>query len=149
VRADEDRRIGCVVVWAGVGTFERFSSDEVRRWRERGEHEIVHGRTGQVFRLRTDFLDDLARHRTRYDLQRIVRRFRVPLLAVHGTDDETVPIGEIEELLAWAPPPTTRFEAVRGTGHTFGAVHPFAGVTPALERALTVTRTFLAEHLPA
>jgi hypothetical protein len=36
---------------------------------------------------------------------------------------------------------------VEHTGHTFGAVHPFAGMTPALTEAFDATVQFLGRSL--
>jgi dienelactone hydrolase len=149
IRAVEDRRVDGLVGWASVGTFERFTSDERREWRRRGYTEVTNARTGQVFRLRTDLLDDLEANRERFDLHRIVSGLRVPCLLVHGADDEAVPLAEIDALRAHGAPSVTHYELIAGTGHTFGAVHPFAGTTPALEQAIATTIAFLDDHLHA
>jgi hypothetical protein len=38
-------------------------------------------------------------------------------------------------------------QVVKGAGHTFGAVHPFAGPTPHLTDALNATQTWFRRHL--
>ena len=43
--------------------------------------------------------------------------------------------------------PEVVLETVPGAGHTFGAVHPFAGPTPQLTRALNATQAWLCSHL--
>ena len=36
---------------------------------------------------------------------------------------------------------------IEGTGHTFGAVHPWAGTTPALDQVMEATIRWLGRHL--
>jgi pimeloyl-ACP methyl ester carboxylesterase len=102
-------------------------------------------RTGQVFRLHRDFLDDLDAHAERLGVARAAARLAVPHLILHGEADEAVPLAEGRELAAAG---RGELRVIPGAGHTFGAVHPFAGRTPALDQALAATRDFLRRHLP-
>jgi hypothetical protein len=43
--------------------------------------------------------------------------------------------------------PDQEHATIQGGNHTFGAVHPFAGTTEHLERALQLTEQFLQKHL--
>ena len=52
------------------------------------------------------------------------------LFVIHGTDDTSVPLQDGRDLAAASG--TTLLE-IEGAGHTFGAVHPFAGPTADLE----------------
>jgi hypothetical protein len=58
-----------------------------------------------------------------------------------------VSFAEGERLAAAAPRGTTCFEPIAGAGHTFGAVHPFAGVTDHLSRAIESSVEWLARNL--
>jgi pimeloyl-ACP methyl ester carboxylesterase len=91
-----------------------------------------------------DFLDDIIGTRARLNLLSAARRLHSPWLVVHGSADETVPFTEAEELAA-AGGGRARLADIDGAGHTFGAVHPFAGPTPHLEAALAAT----LDHLHA
>jgi fermentation-respiration switch protein FrsA (DUF1100 family) len=54
--------------------------------------------------------------RTRYDNISKITRLRVPLLVLHGEDDEIVPLAQGRRLFAAAPEPK-RFFAIPGAGH--------------------------------
>ena len=58
-------------------------------------------------------------------------------MIVHGSEDESVPLDDARRLAEAAP--DARVEVIEGTGHTFGAGHPFAGPNPDLERAISET----------
>ena len=71
----------------------------------------------------------------------------MPWLIVHGSEDEGVAFLEGERLAAAAPRTRSRFLAIEGAGHTFGASHPWQGATPELERVLDATLSFFASEL--
>jgi dienelactone hydrolase len=141
--------LGALVTWASVATFERFSQAERRAWRERGETVVVNSRTGQQLPMGVEVLDDLEANREALDVGAAAGRVRAPWLIVHGTGDESVPAREGSELLAAAGAEPGRRELleVPGAGHTFGAVHPFAGPTPALTQTLNATQAWFRKHL--
>jgi dipeptidyl aminopeptidase/acylaminoacyl peptidase len=68
---------------------------------------------------------------------------------VHGEDDTRVPPAEGRSLVesAIASGRAARFALVPGTQHTFDAVHPFAGETPALLHAWKELSSFLTTYL--
>lgn len=47
----------------------------------------------------------------------------IPVLVIHGTDDDVTPIGESERLVASAPA-IASLKTVEGAGHLFPATHP-------------------------
>lgn len=146
LRAVADQRVGCLVTWAAVSGFQRWDAETLRAWRERGHVEVVNARTGQVFRLRTDFLDDFEAHAgDRLNVERAARGLAIPHLIVHGTDDESVSVSEAHELVSWG---RGELHLIAGAGHTMGAVHPFRGRTPAFDDALSASLAFFRRHLP-
>ena len=116
-----------------------------RRWREAGFLEITNQRTGQVIKLLPDVLDDLEQSQASLDIGAAADRVNCPWLVIHGAVDETVKLQEAEELAARDSRPASR--VVRSTGHTFGAVHPFQGMTPALTEVFDTTVEFLGKSL--
>jgi pimeloyl-ACP methyl ester carboxylesterase len=145
LRGRDDARVRAVAVWASVSHAQRWSADERAAWRERGYAEFLNARTRQVMRIGTPLLDDLATNAGRLDVLRAASQLRVPLLIVHGDADESVPAWE-GTAIAGAAPPAAEFLLLPGAGHTFGAVHPWQGPTPALERAVEHTLAWLARQ---
>jgi pimeloyl-ACP methyl ester carboxylesterase len=138
-------RISALVTWAAISSSARWSAGMQRRWREAGFLEITNQRTGQVIKLLPDVLDDLEHNAESLDIGAAADRIKCPWLVIHGAVDETVKLKEAEELAARASRPASR--VVPSTGHTFGAVHPFLGVTPALTEVFDATVEFLGKSL--
>ena len=142
--AAADPRVRALVTWAPLGSVERWVN-QAAEWRARGRLDIVNTRTGQVLPLYVDALDDLERHPTVGDFVGAARRVRVPWLILHGTADDAVPVAEAQALAEAAP--EARLLLLDGAGHTFGAVHPFAGMTPDLAVAFDETVKWFGRHL--
>ena len=138
-------RISALVTWAAISTPHRWSAEMQKRWREAGFLEITNQRTGQVIELLPDVLDDLERNAEALDIGAAADHVACPWLVIHGAVDETVKVKEAEELAARASHPASRI--VQRTGHTFGAVHPFQGMTPALTEVFDATLEFLGKSL--
>ncbi len=144
--AASNGRVAALVTWAAIAHTARWSDEMKRRWREAGSLEVKNQRTGEVLPLYPDILDDLDRNAAALDIPRAASGLRTPWLALHGAVDETVPAAEGRALAA--SPAKPEFRVIEHTGHTFGAVHPFAGMTPALGQVFDATVAFLARHLP-
>ena len=146
LRAREDPRLGAVASWAGVSTLWRYSPREVQEWRDKGAMEFLNMRTMQRMRIDSGYLDDLEANRSRFDLIAAVQALAVPLLLVHGNEDSSVPADEARELHV-AAAGRADLHLIGAAGHTFGAVHPWAGSTPAFDEATRVTIDWLHARL--
>jgi dienelactone hydrolase len=139
VAASGEFPVRSVALWNPVASVSWWDEDVRERWRKTGSWEVMNKRTGQVFRVKTALLDDAEGNRGRLDPVGNAERLRVPILAVVAEADESVPPASGRRL-ASAAGPLGSLSEIAGTGHTFGAAHPFAGPTPALEEAILATR---------
>ena len=137
-------RIGAVVTWAAVSTFDRLSDAESIAWQERGEMTIVNMRTGQELAVGIEVLEDVRQNAERLRVLAAARQSPAPILLIHGDSDETVPVTEGRALAETEP---TDLLELEDAGHTFGAVHPFAGPTPQLIQALNATQGWFRKYL--
>lgn len=139
-------RISALATWAAISQTRRWTAEEAVEWRAKEVVEVLNSRTGQQLPLGTELLDDVESNAGKLDILAAASRVSVPWLVVHGSADETVPFAEGEALANAAGGPVTRLW-LEGAGHTLGAVHPFAGMTPALSRAFDATVSHFAQHL--
>lgn len=139
-------RLGALVTWSAVSTFDRASDEEKQAWRDTGSSRVINARTGQELALGTEILDDLEANATRLDIAAAARERRAPWLLIHGARDETVPASEANRLHQQAQESVELLE-VAGAGHTFEVGHPFSGPSPQLVTALNATQTWFRRHL--
>ncbi len=137
LRASEDGRIVCVATLNGTSHFNRLPAADVERARREGRTFVRNARTGQDMPLECGWFDDAARH----DLETAATQVFVPALVLQALADTAVPPDEGRALSGWIA--GSRLVEVPDADHVFGARHPFAGWTPALERVARELDAFL------
>lgn len=147
--AERRPRIGALATWAAISDVRRWRPEQMAAWRREGRIDITNARTGQVLPMYPDTLDDIDAHAaSSLDIGAAAARLRRPWLLVHGSADEAVPVAEAMNLDRVRPAGSGNERLILdGAGHTFGAVHPFAGMTSALEATVDATVRFMARHL--
>jgi len=105
-------------------------------WKKKGFIEVT-GADGRPLRLNVSFLEDALGYGEREAAEGI----RVPTMIVHGSRDETVPLGFSRRAAARIP--GCRLEVIRGADHTYSNPAHF-------ERMLRLLSAFLLEvcHRP-
>ena len=146
LHAAEAGDYSCVIAWAAIQTASRFDEETIERWRREGHLEVANARTGQVFKIQLDGLQDYEANKERFDIQAATGRIVAPTLFVHGTMDESVEIDALDALLA-ARGPEGEALRLKGAGHTFGIRHPMTQSSPDFEAVWAKTKAFLGEHL--
>jgi alpha-beta hydrolase superfamily lysophospholipase len=134
-----------VVAWSPIARVDRWDRATKREWRARGFAEVVNARTKQVMRTSTACLDDVESHRERLDILAAAERLQVPVLVVHGTRDESVPIEEGRTIVAHAR--DASLLAIDRASHTFNAIHPLVHVPFELYLAAEVSAHFMKAYL--
>ncbi|UUZ89514.1 alpha/beta hydrolase [Paenibacillus sp. P25] len=143
--AGEHPEIGSVVTWNGIAYADLFDDAFKAEIAERGVAYVPNARTKQLMPIRSVFYEDLRRNEERFDMVRILSGLGIPVLSVQADQDSERLQKGFAALRAAAP--HQHFATIRGTGHTFGTVHPFAGTTPQLEEAIGTSIRFLERHL--
>lgn len=143
--AATEPRVQAVATLASVATTAVEVPNRERILRERGYYPFPNARTKQDMPVGRHAFEDGEAHATA--IHDAAAALRCPLLLIHGTADTSVP-SEAQQALA-AAQPAADVLTIEGAGHTFGAVHPFAGPTPHLVEAMTRLTSFLREHLGA
>jgi len=146
VAAAEDDGIDALVTWNGVAKALRYSERQLAEWEEKGRLEFKNARTGQRMAVGWQLVEDARENAARYDLPAQARRMGAAHLILHAEKDLAVDVEEAEHLRAGRED-RCRKVILPDTGHTFGAVHPFQGSTPSLEKAMELTVGWYREFL--
>ena len=135
------------VVWGSVADFnERFTREQLTEWKATRKIEIWNSRTKQNMPLDYGLIEDYHRNLARLEIQQAVKQLLIPVLALHGTEDETVYIEEAENLSEWNA--RIRLVPIEGANHTFGGSHPWPQgqeLPPHSLELIRETLAFLAE----
>ena len=139
LKAAQRRQVEAVAAWAPITVPSLLlDRDMIDAWEAGRAVVIPNARTKQDMPLRRNGYDDFRAHGDRLDVVESARRLAAPLLVVHGTKDESVPLSEGQRI-AEAAGANARLLTIEGSGHTFQVVHPFRGARPHLEIALAAT----------
>jgi len=115
---------------------------------EQGVVYILNARTGQNLPIYRAVYDDWwAKKDSDYNLEDKAKSLKVPVLVIHGTADESVPVEAAQRLTSWLPKATLYL--VEGAGHTFGGKHPYEvqELPPHTKEVIHATVDFLNKHL--
>lgn len=146
--AEQMHEISAIATWASVSTFDRYDKKARQEWRKKGYKEVINSRTGQVFKMGRNMLDDIERNaKDSLNILTATKNLQKPLFILHGHKDETVPYYEAETINIYADPGSSRMRLIPNATHTFGAKHPFAGSTEELDLTLSLTADFFLKHL--
>ncbi len=126
IKAAEDARIKAVATWASVSECKTpwgsWPAERMATWREKGMEYVENARTKQQMPLGYQLYEDYAQNGERLSIEAAVRRLRVPLFIVHGTEDTSVPVGSANSLKEWQPAAEL---FTLPTDHVFGRRHPW------------------------
>jgi uncharacterized protein len=147
VKASLDPRLQCLVTWASPAALGRYSDELLRQWKEDGRYNFINARTKQDMFVNYSYLEDIQANRERYSLDLAVSQLTIPYLAVHGTDDESVPVDAARRLHGYGKTGQAELALVGGGTHTFGTKHPFEGSTAALDQAIDRTAAWFQRWL--
>ena len=124
LKSNEDSRINKVISWASPSNFiNRMDESKLDTWKKSGVAYIFNSRTNQNMPLFYQFYEDCITNKKRIDIENACRNLNLPHLAIHGTDDPTVDIKDVNDLKNWNP--KTIVHKIKDANHVFGASHPF------------------------
>lgn len=133
-----------VVTWSSISSTDRWDEGMKREWRAKGYLDVLNSRTKQVMRMSTAVLDDLEQNRARLDVLSAVKSMKLPLLVIHGGNDESVSPDDAREISGATPHASIMM--VSGAGHTFNAIHPLVNVPRELDLVGHVTARFITAY---
>ncbi len=139
--------IKCLVTWASLTSFFRYSDEHIKKWKKDGFIEIENSRTKQMMRMNKSYWDDLNKNKKRFDIMKAVEELENPTLFVHGKADETVSFEDSELLHKNCSAYVKRLELIENTGHTFGIPHPIEKPTEEYLTAVELTEHWLDNYL--
>ncbi len=143
--AAEHPEVRGVATWNGIANVNLFGDEFRQRVLRDGVGYVANARTKQEMPIQAVFFEDLELNRERFEITTRAASLETPVLFIQGLQDSERLVTGFRLLQAAAP--HHRFATLEGATHTFGTVHPFAGTTDDLERAIALTGAFFAPLL--
>ena len=141
LKSHEDDRVKKVVTWAGVSDFgSRFPTGEVlENWKNKGVAYVHNGRTKQEMPHYFQFFTTFKDNEERLTIKTATSNLNIPVLIVHGDQDETVGVEEAKNISLWAQ--GSCLKIIPGANHTFGSSQPWSENTMPEQLRGTVNET--------
>ena len=118
--------LGCngVVTWnAPADFFSHWNKELLDQWQKEGIIYIENKRTGEKLPYSYEVYVDYKQNEDKYTPVKRIKDLSVPVLIVHGDQDETVPVENAYRLKEANP--SVNLEIISGGTHTFGGKHPY------------------------
>ena len=133
--AHKDKRIDRLILTGAVHDLKNaahydFTDEQVREFWQKGF--IVYNKPGKWYhqkRLNKAFYDEFFS----LDIPKAIKKYKKPLLLVHGECDEAVPVKDAEELLAIANKPK-KLVIIKGADHSFTKPMHFLKLVKVVDR---------------
>lgn len=124
LKAFEDDRIKKVATLAAISNLKnRWTPEYLQEWNEKGVQYVFNGRTKQNMPLYYQIIEDLNKNFERLNIPHAVKNLTKPVLVIHGTDDETLPVSMAHNIKQWNP--NIKLFVIEGANHTFDGYHPY------------------------
>lgn len=138
-----------MILLSPVSRLDFWPEELLDRWAESGTITMFNRRTGQDLPHGPEFLAEIRQSSTRWNMERALHQLDVPLLVIHGEEDEAVSPDHGRSLVSWAREAgqAARLQIIPETGHTFGTRHPFEGPDRATETMIQVVVDQILEGL--
>ncbi|WP_375581155.1 alpha/beta fold hydrolase [Marivirga tractuosa] len=144
LKAREDIRIKKVITLAAISDLaKRWPKSFLEEWKKEGVQFIENKRTNQQMPLYVQLYHDVIENKDRLSIPNAIREITQPLLAFHGTKDETLPVSMAHQIKQWKK--DTNLIIFENENHVFGAKHPWEMETlpPTFLKIIQETSQFL------
>lgn len=125
LKANEDARVKKVISLAAVADIGSRSSltGDLENWKKYGVKYVVNGRTKQQMPHFYQFYENFKANEERLNIQRAVKKIKIPQLVVHGNIDTSVLIDEAHKIHSWNP--NSMLKIIENSDHVFNVSHPW------------------------
>jgi pimeloyl-ACP methyl ester carboxylesterase len=137
--------IRAVAILNSIHRPDFFAPEVIAEIKQKGIGYITNARTKQQLPIDREVLDDIEANKERYYFMDRLPKLKQPLLIIQGDQDIPGFLEGAKQMAKLAP--HASMHIIQGANHTFGSVHPFAGVSPQLQEALNLTTDFFRDQL--
>ena len=138
--ADENINIDGIILISAVKTLNFWAAEMIKEWATAGVFYKKNNRTKQELPQGFEFLQEVLRSDTIWNVEAGIKSLEAPILILHGENDEAIPVEHGKTLYAWAKEtnPKTVFKLIPNATHTYNTKHPFEGPSVELKELIKI-----------
>lgn len=143
--ADEKIKIAGIVLVSTVKTLNFWPPEMLNEWASSGVYYKKNNRTKQELPQGFELLQEIVSSDKNWNVQRAIRSLYIPILIIHGTNDEAVPVEHGYSIFSWIKDcnPNARLKLIPNATHTFNTKHPFEKSSNELEELIKITAEWI------
>jgi pimeloyl-ACP methyl ester carboxylesterase len=145
---DENIAINGIILISTVKQLNFWPDEMMEEWKQNKVFYKKNNRTKQLLPQGEEFLSEILKSGTEWNVEKEIKKLKIPILIVHGDDDEAIPVEQGRKLFEWVKNNNKNafLEIIPGATHTFNTKHPFEGPSPQLEKMLRVVVPFIQNN---
>ncbi len=147
LRAARDKKIQTVVTWSAISTVERFNADDIFNLQKDGFIELESTWSRQNMTVSSSLLKDIQENKDRLDILQAAAKLNVPVLIIHGDQDEDVPVEEARKIFDSLKTDTKDLVIIEGANHMLGISHPLRTRNSYLDTAMDLSENWFDKYL--
>lgn len=147
LRAARDKKIQTVVTWSAISTVERFNADDIFNLQKDGFIELESTWSRQNMTVSSSLLKDIQENKDRLDILQAAAKLNVPVLIIHGDQDEDVPVEEARKIFDSLKTDTKDLVIIEGANHMLGSSHPLRTRNSYLDTAMDLSENWFDKYL--
>ncbi|MEO8764599.1 MAG: hypothetical protein ABI416_09950 [Ginsengibacter sp.] len=142
---EENIHIDGVVLVSTVKQLNFWPSEMIDEWQRDKVYYKKNNRTKQLLPQGKEFLDEVLQSVSEWNVKDGITGLTMPMLILHGENDEAIPEEHGRSLFEWAKPLNKRslLKIIPQATHTYNTKHPFEGSTPQLDEMINVVVMFV------
>ena len=133
--------ISGIILVSSVSTLNFWPAEMIKEWSNAGVYFKKNNRTLQELPQGFEFLQEVTKSESEWNVKNKIQTLQIPVLIIHGDNDEAVPKTHGESLFSWIKQNNIKSEfiSIPSATHTFNTKHPFEKSSPQLEQLLKTT----------
>ncbi len=145
---DENITINGIILISTVKQLNFWPNEMMEEWKQNKVFYKKNNRTKQLLPQGEEFLSEVLKSDTEWNVEKEIKKLKIPILIVHGDNDEAIPLEHARKLFEWIKNNNrnSSLEIIPGATHTFNTKHPFEGPSPQLEKMLQMVVPFIQNN---
>ncbi len=141
----EKININGIILVSTVKTLNFCPSEMLKEWAVAGVYYKKNNRTRQELPQGFEFLQEIIRCDTEWNVKQAIQSLKIPVLIIHGSDDEAVPVEHGKLLYSWVEGANVnaQLRIIPNATHTFNTKHPFEGTSNELDELLFIVSEWI------
>jgi pimeloyl-ACP methyl ester carboxylesterase len=143
--AGEKIKIDGIVLVSTVKTLNFWPPEMITEWARAGVYYKKNNRTKQELPQGFELLQEIINCDNNWNVQQAIQTLDIPILIIHGANDEAVPTEHGESLFSYIKDsnPNARLKIIANATHTFNTKHPFEKSSNELEELIAVASEWI------